>query len=132
MCVASMELFSDGDITLWLRKFELCAVAKGWMEADMLKRLPKLLAGKAFAVDERLSARMASEVQLWVAECEQCNRRKTPLGTTKAPMKSIKVGATYEVMGNGHPWEMRWKAHCDDDIPGPDMQTRGRYSSVCL
>ncbi len=49
---------------------------------------------------------MASEVQLWVAECEQCNRRKTPLGTTKAPMKSIKVGATYEVMGNGHPWPL--------------------------
>ena len=42
------------DITLWLRKFELCSTANGWKEDDMLKRLPTLLAGKAFAVYERL------------------------------------------------------------------------------
>jgi hypothetical protein len=53
--VALPELFSDGDITrLWLRKFELCSTANGWKEDDMLKRLPTLLAGKAFAVYERL------------------------------------------------------------------------------
>ena len=52
--VALPELFSDGDITLWLRKFELCSMANGWKEDDMLKRLPTLLAGKVFAVYERL------------------------------------------------------------------------------
>ena len=50
------EVFSDGDIVLWLRKFELCATANDWKDADMLKRLPTLLSGKAFAVFERLSA----------------------------------------------------------------------------
>ena len=54
--VALPEVFSDGDIVLWLRKFELCATANDWKDADMLKRLPTLLSGKAFAVFERLSA----------------------------------------------------------------------------
>ena len=52
--VALPELFSDGEIILWLRKFELCSTVNGWKEDDMLKRLPTLLAGKAFAVYERL------------------------------------------------------------------------------
>ena len=46
--------FSDGDFGLWLRKFELCLTANGWEEDEMLKRLPKLLSGKAFVVFERL------------------------------------------------------------------------------
>ena len=54
--VALPEIFSDGDIVLWLRKFELCALANEWKETDMLKRLPTLLSGKAFAVFERLAA----------------------------------------------------------------------------
>ena len=45
----------DGDIVLWLRKFELCALANKWKETDMLKRLPTILSGK-FAVFERLAA----------------------------------------------------------------------------
>ena len=48
------EAFSDGDFGLWLRKFELCSTANGWKEDEMLKRLPTLLSGKAFAVLERL------------------------------------------------------------------------------
>ena len=50
------EIFSDGDIVLWLRKFELCALVNEWKENDMLKRLPTLLSGKAFTVFERLAA----------------------------------------------------------------------------
>ena len=53
--VALPEIFSNGDIVLWLRKFELCSTANGWKDADMLKRLPTLLSGKAFAVFERLA-----------------------------------------------------------------------------
>ena len=48
------EAFLDGDFGLWLRKFELCSTANGWKEDEMLKRLPTLLSGKAFAVFERL------------------------------------------------------------------------------
>ena len=40
---------------------------------------------------------ITSEVQLWVAECEQCNRRNTPAATTTAPMKSIEVGKPMEL-----------------------------------
>lgn len=54
--VALPEIFSDGDIVLWLRKFELCSTANDWKDTDMLKRLPTLLSGKAFAVFERLAA----------------------------------------------------------------------------
>ena len=52
--VALPESFSDGDIEFWLRKFELCTAANEWKEDVMLKRLPTLLCGKAFAVFERL------------------------------------------------------------------------------
>ena len=48
---------------------------------------------------------MASEVQLWIAECETCNRRKSPVSPHKSPMKSIEVG---------HPMEL-WAM----DILGP-------------
>ena len=51
--VALPETFSDGDIVLWL---ELCSTANDWKDTDMLKRLPTLLSGKAFAVFERLAA----------------------------------------------------------------------------
>ncbi len=59
---------------------------------------------------ERLQQRyywpgMASEVQLWIAECETCDRRKSPVSPHKSPMKSIEVG---------HPMEL-WAM----DILGP-------------
>jgi hypothetical protein len=56
MSVALAETFSDGDIVLWLRKFELCSTANDWKDTDVLKRLQTLLSGKAFAVFERLAA----------------------------------------------------------------------------
>jgi hypothetical protein len=34
---------------------------------------------------------MASEVQLWIAECEMCDRRKSPVLPRKLRMKSIEV-----------------------------------------
>ena len=52
--VALPESFSDGDIKFWLRKYELCSKANEWKEDIMVKRLPTLLCGKAFAVFERL------------------------------------------------------------------------------
>ena len=54
--VALPETFSDGDIVLWLRKFELCSTANDWKDTNMLKRLPTLLSGKPFAVFERLAS----------------------------------------------------------------------------
>ena len=54
--VALLENVSDGDIVLWLRKFELCAAANDCKDDGMLKRIPTLLSGKAFAVFERLAA----------------------------------------------------------------------------
>jgi hypothetical protein len=59
--VALPETFSDGDIVLWLRKFELCSTANDWKDTDMLKRLPTLLSGKAFAVFERLAAEVKAD-----------------------------------------------------------------------
>ncbi|CAB4028071.1 Hypothetical predicted protein [Paramuricea clavata] len=52
--VALPESFSGRDIEFWLRKYELCSEANEWKEDIMLKRLPTLLCGKAFAVFERL------------------------------------------------------------------------------
>jgi hypothetical protein len=40
---------------------------------------------------------MATEVQLWTAECEKCNRRKVPVPSQKAPMQSIDVGQPVEL-----------------------------------
>ena len=66
---------------------------------------------------ERLQQRyywpgMAAEVQLWIAECEKCNRRKTPVPSKKAPMQSIEVGQPMEL------WAM--------DVLGPlPMTARG-------
>ncbi len=58
------EIFSDGDMVLWLRKFELCAKANDWKDTDMLKRLPTLLSGKAFAVFERLAAETKADFKV--------------------------------------------------------------------
>ena len=56
--------------------------------------------------------RMASEVQLWITECEICSRCRTPVLPKKAPMNSIEVGQPMEL------WAM--------DILGPlPMTARG-------
>ena len=52
--VALPESFSDEDIEFWLWKYELCSEENEWKDDIMLKRLPTLLCGKAFAVFERL------------------------------------------------------------------------------
>ncbi len=62
--VALPEIFSDGDMVLWLRKFELCAKANDCKNTDMLKRLPTLLSGKAFAVFERLAAETKADFKV--------------------------------------------------------------------
>ncbi len=62
--VALPEIFSDGDMVLWLRKFELCAKANDWKDTDMLKRLPTLLSGKAFTVFERLAAETKADFKV--------------------------------------------------------------------
>jgi transposase InsO family protein len=55
---------------------------------------------------------MAAEVQLWIAECELCTRRKSPIPTRRAPMQSIPVAKPMEL------WAM--------DIMGPlPMTARG-------
>jgi transposase InsO family protein len=48
---------------------------------------------------------MASEVQLWIAECELCSRRKPLVPTQRAPMQSIPIAKPMEL------WAM--------DIMGP-------------
>ena len=48
---------------------------------------------------------MVSELQLWIAECELCNRRKPQVPTQRAPMQSIPVSKPMEL------WAM--------DIVGP-------------
>ena len=40
---------------------------------------------------------MASEVQLWIAKCEPCNRLKPQLPSQRAPMESIKVEGPMEL-----------------------------------
>ena len=55
---------------------------------------------------------MGAEVQLWIAECEKYNQRKTPCPTRKAPVQSIEVGQPMEL------WAM--------DVLGPlSMTARG-------
>ncbi|CAB4041790.1 Retrovirus-related Pol poly from transposon, partial [Paramuricea clavata] len=55
---------------------------------------------------------MASEMQLWIAECEMCDRHKSPVSPRKSPMKSIEVGHPIEL------WAM--------DILGPlPLTSRG-------
>ena len=46
--------FLTEDVTQWLRRYELCSKANGCNESAQLLRLPKLLAGRAFSVYERL------------------------------------------------------------------------------
>ena len=60
---------------------------------------------------------MVSEVQLWITECEMCNRRKTLVLSKKAPMKSIEVVMPMEL------WAM--------DILGP-LPTTARGNQYIL
>ncbi|KAJ7386197.1 retrotransposon-like protein 1 [Desmophyllum pertusum] len=39
--------FKSGDIALWLRQFDTCALANGWSEVDKLRKLPAFLRGRA-------------------------------------------------------------------------------------
>ena len=41
------EKFESGDIVLWLRQFDTCALANGWSETDKLRKLPAFLRGRA-------------------------------------------------------------------------------------
>ena len=40
---------------------------------------------------------MASEVQLWITECEECTCKKPIIASQKAPMENIKVGNPMEL-----------------------------------
>ena len=60
---------------------------------------------------------LTSEVQLWIAECELCSSRKTPVLPQKAPIKSIEVGRPMEL------WAM--------DILGP-LPTTARGNQYIL
>lgn len=76
--VALPESFSDGDIEFWLRKYELCSEANEWKEDIMLKRLPTLLCGKAFAVFERLEGERKRRLRM-------CVKRSLPLSEEMRP-----------------------------------------------
>jgi hypothetical protein len=76
--VALAESFSDGDIEFWLRKYELCSEANEWKEDIMLKRLPTLLCGKAFAVFERLEGERKRRLRM-------CVKRSLPLSEEMRP-----------------------------------------------
>ena len=41
------EKFESGDIVLWLRQFDTCALANGWSDTDKLRKLPAFLRGRA-------------------------------------------------------------------------------------
>ena len=98
------EAFSDGDFGLWLRKFELCSTANGWKEDEMLKRLPTLLSGKAFAVFERL-------------------------GEDKESFKTL-VESIKEAFGGRR--RRNEQAYRQDGISSTCAKARGRYSSFCI
>ena len=46
--------FSHGDMALWLHRFDTCATANKWGEAEQLLRLPTFLEGFAFHLYRRL------------------------------------------------------------------------------
>ena len=62
--VALPEIFLDSDMVLWQRKFELCTKANDWKDTDILKRLPTLLSGKAFAIFERLAVKTKEDFKV--------------------------------------------------------------------
>ena len=48
--VSVPEKFEDGEVEMWVERFDLTATANGW-DADMkLRLLPTLLKGRAYAV----------------------------------------------------------------------------------
>ena len=97
------EAFSDGDFGLWLQKFELCLTANGWKEDEMLKCLPTLLSGKAFAVFERLG--------------------EDKKESFKTLLESIK-----EAFGD----DATSKHNRHDEIASTCAKARKRYSSFCI
>ena len=54
--VSVPEKFEDGDVEMWVERFDLTATANGW-DADMkLRLLPTLLKGRAYAVYRQMTA----------------------------------------------------------------------------
>ena len=53
--VSVPEKFEDGDVEMWVERFDLTATANGW-NADMkLRLLPTILKGKAYAVYRQMT-----------------------------------------------------------------------------
>ena len=48
--LATPSKFSDGNITEWLDRFEVCATANEWVEATKIVQIPTFLEGRAFAI----------------------------------------------------------------------------------
>ena len=75
------EKFESGDISSWLRQFEVCAIANGWNNDKKLKILPAFLRGQAathyFALDDDKKADYGElKKNLTSALCPPVDREK--------------------------------------------------------
>ena len=48
--VSLPSAFSEGDLTKWFKRFEICSAANDWDDAMQAKKMPTLLEGEALAV----------------------------------------------------------------------------------
>ena len=55
--------FSSGDVSEWLRRFEICSKANKWNEETKALKLPTLLEGEALAVWLELSEEEQSSME---------------------------------------------------------------------
>jgi len=74
--------FSSGDVSEWLRRFEICSKANKWNEETQALKLPTLLEGEALAVWLELSEEEQSSMETI----------KRKLKEKMMPMKFISLG----------------------------------------
>ena len=53
--ISLLRQFSEGELTEWFQKYEICCDANDWDNATKAKKLPMLLEGEALAIWLELS-----------------------------------------------------------------------------
>ena len=95
------EAFADGDIAIWIRRFDICAAANRWGDDDKLLRLPTLLQGRAFAVYERLAADQKDTYARLTNSLERAfephTEERKRLATRQFAARSLQPGEDLEV-----------------------------------
>ena len=95
------EPFADGDISTWLRRFDLCCSANRWDAHDKVVRLPTLLQGRAFAVFERLTQQQTDTYDHLIAALKTAFEPRTEerrrLATRQLNSRTLQTGEDLDV-----------------------------------